>query len=869
MIDCYRRRRPWPAALIAACLLLPAASARTAPDDGFAPRHPRLFFSEGELPAWRARVHDGGADDVAYAYIRQQATTTYTTIPLDSLVSDDAAQEPIINLALASHFETDVDSTLVNLGRRVTLYIARNWDVDTDAFGSSLRLRALAIGFDHFFVNATAAERNEIRSEANSYISYMTTNMNYDIWRWRPYVSNKSAMIAGALGLAGICFQDELPASTTGAALARADELFRDWRDAQLANDGCYREGSLYAAWSLRNLIYYFDARKRFDDFDYALDPMLRAVERWMPYEVDPRGDACVNNIQDVTNYFHPLARHTTYWAWAQSEWGSRLAAYMWDHSAGTYGVDMLDENDKASTVLWHRNLAPLNPGAVLPRSHVWEDRGLYYFRTGWPDGAASDDVVFSFYSGAFQGGHAQEDQNQFTLAAYGEKLVLDNATGGMGKQSEAHNLVFIDGKGQYNAGSSIGTDGKITDYVTTDYADCVTGDATSAYSTHSPYNNAGVPYAWSDWSWGFSGANPVEHAWRTVLAAHGPGVAPYFVIRDDVKKDASTHQYDWRLHLPASASVDTTGETITVTSGNATLRLYCIEPVRTRLQTLLAPFDNGNEDPDSRVLTLRSTATEANFTLLLLPLPMTSSAPATTCTTLPDGAEFTLDWGNEVVDVIVMRVLDAPVRAFADGPQAADPFPWKIATDAPLALVRKNGPSVTGFTMVNGTWLSVGDVVIAASDDAPVSMVFDGANAHISRADAAFRVRSGLAGGVYYRGAELTTHTEGEYLVRTLTTGAGVAVPRALRLCAYPNPFNPSVRIAFVNPSRGAVSATVHDVAGHRVATLAARVMEAGAHELQWDGRNESGESVGSGVYFVRLHAGAFSAKAKLVLVR
>ncbi len=847
--------------------MLLAAPAFTAGDADFASRHPRLFYSTNELPVLRARVHDGGVDDAAYAYIRARATGYYLTAPMDSILADDYAHEPIINLALASHLESGVDSALVNLGRRVTLHIARNWNVDTDVFGTSLRLRAMSIGFDNFFVQATAAERQEIRDEVQSYISYTTTNLNYDIWRHSPYTSNKTAMLSTALGLAAICFKDELAASVTDAALTAADSFYRAWRDTHLADDGCYREGVLYVTWSLRCLIYYFDARKRYDGVDHGLDPSIRAVERWVPYEIDPRGDARSNNIQDQTDYFRPLAHHTTYWAWAQAEWGSHLAAYMWEHSAGQHGKDVLDENDKAGTVLWHRNLTPVNPASVLSKSHVWEDRGLYYFRTGWADGASSNDVVFSFYSGEFRGGHAQEDQNQFTLSAYGEKLVLDNGMGSMAKQSEAHNIVRIDGNGQHNAGSSIGTDGRITGFITTDYADYVRGDATQAYSTHSPYNSPGVPYAWSNWNWGLTGANPVERALRTVVAVHGDGIMPYFIIRDDVKKDAVAHRYDWCMHTPAGAVIDTTTATLVVNSGAAALRVYCVQPARAALHPTVVPFDNYNEDPNSTLLMLQNTAVDPHFTFVLLPLPagFQSSVPAVTRTPVPNGARLTIDWANGIVDDVVMRDPYSPGGSADPGVAAA----WNVDTDASLGFVRRSGSQLRAFTLVEVTRLTMDGALIAAVDDAPASVVFDGADVHLDRIDADFRFDAGIFSRVMFRGSEIPTHVEGSYLVRTLPSAVRDTPAGALHLQAFPNPFNPDVRIAFVNPKSGRVVATVHDVAGRRVATLAERVMDAGAASLTWDGRDAEGNPAASGVYFVRLTAGTRRATTKLVLLR
>ena len=863
-----------PALRAAGVLLLALAYARPggaateppfAGDVDFASRHPRLLFSTPELPALRARVHDGGADDEAYAFIRQRAFDVYLSAPMDSLVREDASLEPMINLALASHFENTVDSSLVNLGRRVTLYIARQWNVDTDAFGSALRLRALTIGFDHFFVHATPGERDEIRTEVQSYIITLTTSMPYDVWRHRPYVSNKTAMISASLGMAGICFQDEISWAITGSALTVADELFRIWRDAHLADDGSYREGTLYLCWSMRHLVYYFAARKRFDGFDYGTDPAVRAVERWLPYELDPRGNARVNNMNDQTDYYRPLARHSTYSAWAQSAWGSGIAAYMWEHSAGPLGKDMLDENDKASTVLWHAGVAPVNPGTVLSRSHVWGDRGLYCFRTGWPDGASSNDVVFSFYSGEFHGGHAQEDQNQFTLAAYGEKLVLDHGAGAQAKETEAHNLVRIDGNGQHNAGSSIGTDGRIVAYITTDYSDYVAGDATEAYTTHSPYNNYGVPYPSSNWSWGWYGANPVEHAIRRVIAVHGDGVPPYFVIRDDVKKDAGVHHYDWCMHTGASALIDTTGNAITITSGGASLFLYAIQPARAGVTTQLAAFDNLNEDPNSRLLTLGANAVDPHFTMLLIPLPANTAPPVATPRTIAGGAGLRLEWASGAIDEILMRTPASPGGSAIAG----EIFPGTVTSDAQLAVVRTQGVQVTGYTLVAATWLSAGTTLLASVEDGPASMVFDGNDLHLDRADAHFRVRADMVNAVYYRGVLVSSYVEGDWRVSDLPTGTSPVRARGLALRTYPNPFNPSVHATFVNPARGLVRATVHDPSGRLIATLASRVMDAGAHTLDWDGRDHAAHDAASGVYFLRVSTGGQSATTKLVLLR
>ncbi|HFE54155.1 MAG TPA: T9SS type A sorting domain-containing protein [Bacteroidetes bacterium] len=85
----------------------------------------------------------------------------------------------------------------------------------------------------------------------------------------------------------------------------------------------------------------------------------------------------------------------------------------------------------------------------------------------------------------------------------------------------------------------------------------------------------------------------------------------------------------------------------------------------------------------------------------------------------------------------------------------------------------------------------------------------------------------------------------------------------------AYPNPFNGSTRIAFDLPTRTRLLLTVHNLRGQRVRVLRTGVLNAGRHSLRWDGTDDAGRSVPSGVYLVRLRAGEQVAVRKVVLVR
>jgi polyhydroxybutyrate depolymerase len=79
-----------------------------------------------------------------------------------------------------------------------------------------------------------------------------------------------------------------------------------------------------------------------------------------------------------------------------------------------------------------------------------------------------------------------------------------------------------------------------------------------------------------------------------------------------------------------------------------------------------------------------------------------------------------------------------------------------------------------------------------------------------------------------------------------------------------YPNPFNPSTTIKYELPKSSVVRLSVYDMLGREVSVLVNERMNAGVHEVKFDGSN-----LASGVYFYRLTAGGFVQAKKLVIVK
>ena len=84
------------------------------------------------------------------------------------------------------------------------------------------------------------------------------------------------------------------------------------------------------------------------------------------------------------------------------------------------------------------------------------------------------------------------------------------------------------------------------------------------------------------------------------------------------------------------------------------------------------------------------------------------------------------------------------------------------------------------------------------------------------------------------------------------------------------PNPFNPVTTIAFDVPSGGAeMSLRIYDVSGRLVRTLVDGYELEGTRSVTWDGTNDQGESLASGIYFYRMTAPEYSETIKMILLK
>lgn len=107
------------------------------------------------------------------------------------------------------------------------------------------------------------------------------------------------------------------------------------------------------------------------------------------------------------------------------------------------------------------------------------------------------------------------------------------------------------------------------------------------------------------------------------------------------------------------------------------------------------------------------------------------------------------------------------------------------------------------------------------------------------------------------------------ELRLSPLPTRSTSQVPAAIPLKTWPNPFKDEISIAFDLAAKGPAQMEIYNIRGQKLKTLLDGDLPAGKHQIKWDGRDNRGRSVTSGIYFVKFKQGARESVAKVVLVK
>ena len=84
-----------------------------------------------------------------------------------------------------------------------------------------------------------------------------------------------------------------------------------------------------------------------------------------------------------------------------------------------------------------------------------------------------------------------------------------------------------------------------------------------------------------------------------------------------------------------------------------------------------------------------------------------------------------------------------------------------------------------------------------------------------------------------------------------------------------FPNPFNPSTEIRFDLPEEGHIELLVYNMAGQKVRTIESGNMKPGYHSMIWNGTNDKGTRVSTGMYFYSIQTNNFQAVKKMLFLK
>ncbi len=196
-------------------------------------------------------------------------------------------------------------------------------------------------------------------------------------------------------------------------------------------------------------------------------------------------------------------------------------------------------------------------------------------------------------------------------------------------------------------------------------------------------------------------------------------------------------------------------------------------------------------------------------------------------------------------------------IYAWDNSGDIIDGFPIITTPNIPLSIF-----SDYRFTPMLGDVDNDGkiDLTMTASDSALVFLnfnnaVYDSAAAQIT----SWRYNRRLNNNAYFNGDIATDIEDDEDIL-----------PENFALMQnFPNPFNPSTNIVFSLPSRSEVKLEIFNILGRKIKTVVNEDLSAGRHQIKWDGKDEKGNDVSSGIYFYRLKTDEYTETRKMTLIK
>ena len=179
---------------------------------------------------------------------------------------------------------------------------------------------------------------------------------------------------------------------------------------------------------------------------------------------------------------------------------------------------------------------------------------------------------------------------------------------------------------------------------------------------------------------------------------------------------------------------------------------------------------------------------------------------------------------------------------------------------------------SVAGLVLEDSTWVPIEGAIITLGEYETTTFV-DGSYT-IDVPPGEYQLSCEHDDYLYY------THPENLVVISSQITEINISltplvgshnnsIPKVVELANYPNPFNPSTTISFSVVEQSDIDISIYNLKGQRVKQLEISNVELGMNEIVWNGDDESGKLVSSGIYFYTIISGDFEVSRKMLLLK
>ena len=192
-------------------------------------------------------------------------------------------------------------------------------------------------------------------------------------------------------------------------------------------------------------------------------------------------------------------------------------------------------------------------------------------------------------------------------------------------------------------------------------------------------------------------------------------------------------------------------------------------------------------------------------------------------------------------------------------------PLPTQISVDK----ITQAGEIAIHATVLSGADFLAGALVTVTKNDSIIAQATSGADGSVTL-PIDFNITDEFVMTAYIAGYAAAIKTLVPEISLDADDETGSTLPQEFSLYQnFPNPFNPATTIRFDAPTAANVVIEIFNVLGQMIATSYDGFVGAGSHEVAWNGANDAGQSVSSGVYFARMRAGNFSQTIKMSLLK